>query len=289
MNPIYLYHKVKSKLDRLYVPIRNFVATAIIYGVLFFAVPRFLPNLPWNPISPGPIITAFSIYFILSIWEYIKLFKEWKYYEARLGDVSKEADGDYYYQDLKFIYFVGKSGRKDFWLRKYVLVAEGEVIRIKDMMFGVGGDESKMLPFSALKVKAFSSGNSSRKVRIIPFAEGKREARHWEGAAYFDPELSAGDTYSFGIRGRWIGLWDKLRLDKKDSCSVEITKPAINFEIAITLHEKIEADFFGTQSFPKEATLLEKNIKRDGKGRKQIFLLFENAPPGKYVFQIKTK
>jgi hypothetical protein len=262
---------VSGFLGWSFTPFWNFLIAVLFAVVLFFstkekALSGLFQQLFWS------LLLFMVIYVVLSFRCLKWLYKEWTYYRNALGKVSYEPEGDYIYEDIRFIYLIGKSPRTDEWLRKYKLVTSDEVMRIKNFMFGVAGIGTRRIPFSELGVRALPTdqGHKRTKIHVVPYAQDVEEGKtdHWEGALVFDPELT-----------------------RADKCGVELTRKAKRCEIAIVPPRGMQIEFDNEKPIthpPKAVLELHEKTSRNS-GTEQLLCVFSNAVSGHYTIYVKLQ
>lgn len=277
------YTAVRSWFGWAFSPLEN-----LIYATIIWAITR---SAGGGTATSEVLAVALALVTVIGLYarRYLLLYREWEYYKETLGKVVYAEEGGYVYDELTFVYSVGRHRRRDQWIRRYSIVALGNVLMAKDIRFGARGAGTKPIPFSALKVRAFDAtrgGRSqNRKVHVVPYAR-EYLTDHWEGALYFDPPIPEGETFRCTVSGFWPGLWDPLRATGKDRCRVQLTRPARVFEIAITTPEALTLRPSQYIRHPNGVAFSEPEVAHDASGRKQLVFRFEKAVPGDYEVEV---
>lgn len=276
------YYRAIARLGHFASPLGHLIIAVFVAVIVYFVLP-FAPRVPKEPFLS--LLAAALTYAYFSLKYTNNVLRDWEYYRDLLGKVAYEQVGDYYYENLQFIYLIGKSPKADAWIRKYELVGLSNTIKIKDVKFGAAGSNPIQLPFAALGVKAITK-DKGRKIYVVPYSR-QRETNEWESTVYFDPNIRAGETAKFEISGYWDNLWKDLRVEGYDECRVELTKRAERFEIAITIPNNMKVEFARDPTYEAGATLENCGSRPATFGRTELFCEFSNAVPGFYVLYVR--
>jgi len=194
---------------------------------------------------------------------------------------SMNVEHDYAVFAVKYIVDPGGNDR---WLRRYVIEAGAEPIRVlKGIVVGAQGervDGVGTLTELSIKIRA-STGEAT----FLPFMDEPNRARKWEGAILFTPRIEPGKQRILEVNGAWPGVWNDLRETGEDVGTLSISKPARELRIEVAFPESWKLDLVPI-TYPNIGHSEIAEAEDTGAKQRKVIWHMNNATTGTYVYKV---